>query len=134
MAFTDQTIKKADGVATVVYKALIPSAGDGSSALYRLAPPAGTKSVAELAQLKLVAKANGPQTARRVVATYSMPQTEASATGGVPTVVGNVPGRFEITLPNAVSLDVQAEAVDQFLNLLATPEVRLSIKAAIAPR
>lgn len=122
----DITIKKADGTTNVVYTALSPSAGDKVAAVWR------SNTVSNIPgrrpTFSLTAEWNGPRTARRVTALASWAEYDAN---GV--LVGNIPMRYEITLPQGLTDTFIAEAVEQFGNLLAATLVKQAQKDGFAP-
>lgn len=133
MAFSNQTIKKADGTTDIVYEAYVPSSGDGSASVYREQPSNSTALASELATVKVTASPNGAGTARRVIVDFRR-NVVSKDTSNVGTILGSTPGRFELLLPSQLPLGEHAESAEQFVNFLASAQVRAAIRTAMAPR
>lgn len=125
------TVKAANGTTDVVYTAMAPSSGDGVAAIWRN-EAAGT-ATAFKPTFSLVSKSNGNKTARRVNATYYMPQTATDSTTGLTRVVNSIPITFSAALPVEVPQTNIDEAVHQLTNLLSSTLVRDALKAGFAP-
>jgi len=125
------TVKAANGTTDVVYTAMAPSSGDGVAAVWR--NEAAGSAAAFKPSFSLVSKYNGNKTARRMNATYYMPQTATDTTTSLTSVVNSVPITFSVALPLEVPQTVIDEAVHQLTNLLASTLVRDALKAGFAP-
>ena len=125
----DITVKKADGTTNITYVAVQGAAGDANPARWRSDTANPVRAFRDT--LSMVAKPNGPATARRVNVTYSGPVVRT--VNSVDTLVGTIPGELSILIPNNLTDTEVAEKVEQYLNLLASPAVRSAIKAGFAP-
>lgn len=125
------TVKAANGTTDVVYTAMAPSSGDGVAAVWR--NEAAGAATAFKPSFSLVSKFNGNKTARRLNATYYMPQTATDSTTGLTRVVNSIPILFSIALPVEVPQTNVDEAVHQLTNLLSSTLVRDALKAGYAP-
>lgn len=130
-AMANITVKANNGTTDVVYTAMSPSSGDGVPAVWR--NEAGGTATAFKTSLQLVSKFNGNKTARRLTATYFMPQTATDSTTSLTRVVNTVPVNFSIALPVEVPQTIIDEAVSQFANLLVSTLVKDSLKSGYAP-
>lgn len=110
---------------------MAPSSGDGVAAVWR--NEAAGSAAAFKPSFSLVSKYNGNKTARRMNATYYMPQTATDSTTSLTSVVNSVPITFSVALPLEVPQTVIDEAVHQLTNLLASTLVRDALKAGFAP-
>lgn len=127
----DITVKKADGTTDIVYAAMAPSSGDSVPAVWR--NESGGTASAFKPTFSLLSKYNGPKTARRLTANYSMPQTATDSTTGLTSVVNTIPVQFTIALPVEAPQTAIDEAVHQLTNLLASTLVRSALKVGYAP-
>lgn len=125
------TVKAANGTTDVVYTAMAPSSGDGVAAVWR--NEAAGAATAFKPSFSLVSKFNGNKTARRLNATYYMPQTATDSTTGLTRVVNSIPITFSCALPIEVPQTNIDEAVHQLTNLLSSTLVRDALKAGYAP-
>lgn len=125
----DITVKKADGTTNITYSAIQGAAGDANPARWRSDTAHAVRAFRDV--LSMVAKPNGPATARRANLTFSGPVVRA--VNGVDTLVGTIPGELSVLIPNNLTDTEVAEKVEQMLNLLASPAVRAAIKAGFAP-
>lgn len=125
------TVKANNGTTDVVYTAMSPSSGDGVPAVWR--NEAGGTATAFKTSLQLVSKYNGNKTARRLNATYYMPQTATDSTTSLTRVVNTVPINFSIALPVETPQTIIDEAVSQFANLLVSTLIKDSLKSGYAP-
>lgn len=130
-AMSNITVKATNGTTDVVYVAKTPSSGDNVPARWR-ADALGSASAFK-PQLTMLARDNGPKTARRVEIDYAWPQTYTDSATGLVAVKGTAPGKFTIALPVEMPDSQVNEAVDQFINLLASALVRSAVKEAFAP-
>lgn len=123
------TVKKADGTTNITYSAVQGAAGDANPARWRSDTANPVRAFRDT--LSMVAKPNGPATARRVNLIFSGPVVRSVS--GVDAVVGTIPGELSILIPNNLTDTEVAEKVEQFINLLADTAVRTAIKAGFAP-
>lgn len=124
------TVKKTDGTTNVVFVAKRP-AGSGTPAVYVQDAQSLVSSFRSSFTLG-DRKSQGAKGAQKVEATFNRPVTQVI--NGVETQVGSIPLAASFTIPSTLSDVENGEAVDQFLNLLSTPEVRAFIKSGFAPR
>lgn len=125
------TVKATNGTTDVVYVAKTPSSGDGVPARWR-ADALGTASAFK-PELTMVARDNGPKTARRVELTYVWPQTYTDSTTGLVAVQAKAPAALTFALPVEMPDSQINEAVDQFFNLINNSAIRTAFKEAFAP-
>lgn len=124
------TIKKNDGITDVVYTAVVPSAGDKTSAIWKN-QTVGTAS-AHRPELKLMSRDNGENTARRVEGTFTYP-TLATGTDGKTNVVDKCIGNVSMVVPKGMPDADVNEAVSQCFNLFAAALLKDSFKTGYAP-
>lgn len=128
------TVKKADEVTNIVYDALAPAGGDGSSAIWRqdtgalAGLPVGHRAIATMSTVN-----NGPKTARRAILTFKMPYALQNSTTTKFDSTDSFIGRGEFTLPNAIPAAVLNEGVYQFANLIASMLIKQAIANGYAP-
>jgi hypothetical protein len=125
------TVKATNGTTDVVYVAKTPSSGDGVPARWR-ADALGTANAFK-PELLMVAKDNGPKTARRLTLTYAWPQTYTDTVTGLVAVANKAPAELTMTLPVSMPDSQVNEAVDQFFNLINNSATRTAFKEGFAP-
>jgi hypothetical protein len=134
-AMASITVKKADEATNIVYDALTGAAGDTSSAVWRqdtgavAGLPVGHRPVLEMRTTE-----NGTRTARVVRMTYRRPYSTQNTTTSKYETKDNVVGSLTLTLPKEIPSTELAEAVHQFLNLLASTLVKSSADVGYAPQ
>lgn len=122
----DITVKKSDTVTNVTYNGLVPSAGDGVAARWRV-NALTTYPSSFRPTLEYVSKPNQGNNARFVEAVYKYPVIRVVDT--VDTKIGVIPLRMSGTLGSQFTDAEIAEAVDQFINLLGSTLGRDQFKA-----
>lgn len=128
-AINNITVKKTDGTTDVIFFAIAGAAADGQPATWQNV--AGSTIRAYRPTLSMKAKLNGTKQARRVDVTGLFPVVRLVS--GVDTLIGKIPLDFSVPVPEwATDVEVN-EAVDQFINLLASTHVRAHVKAGFAP-
>lgn len=128
-AIANIVVKKTDGTTDVTFTAIAGAAADGQPATWQ--NTAGSTIRAYRPTLSMKAKLNGTKQARRVDVTGSFPVVRLVS--GVDTLIGKIPLDFSVPVPEwATDIEVN-EAIDQFINLLASPHVRTHVKSGIAP-
>lgn len=125
----DITIKKANGTTDIVWTAIAGSAGDKSPSMWRSETAATIRGYRPV--FSLVARDNGPKTARRIEATVDFPVVRAI--NSVDTVVGKVPVTLSAVVSNSFTDAEIAEAIEQSLNLFAHVTTRASLKSGATP-
>lgn len=129
MQMADITVKKADAATNVVYTQLTASAGDRSPAIWRSNTSATLRG--NRSTLTQEAHSNGPGTARRVTTKYMAPVVRTI--DGLEQVVAYVPMDLNAVIPNGLTDSEVTEAVEQGLNLFASPLIRQSVALGYAP-
>lgn len=127
-AIANVTVKKTDGTTDVVFTALQGATAD---------EPAEWQNTASSLvynnrdSLKFRSRNNGTKTARwmEIDAAFIVRRTENS----LEVNKGSIPAKFAIPLPNWATDAEINEAVDQFINLLASSHIRTHIKGRFAP-
>lgn len=127
MAFNDIVVKDENG-ADVTYKAMSPAAGDGIWAEYRASGP----SPAFSASLRMRTNWNGKRDTRRLEIAGSYPVSVVK--DGIRTILGNVPFRTEMSVPQFLEATDIAHAVTIQLNAVASQAAIESGKTGFAPR
>lgn len=123
------TVKKTDGTTDVTFTAIAGAATDGQPAIWQ--NTAGSTIRAYRPSLSMKAKLNGTKQARRVDVMGLFPVVRAISS--VDTLVGKIPLDFSVPVPEWATDAEVNEAIDQFLNLLASSHVRTHIKSGYAP-
>lgn len=126
----DITVKKNDGVTDITYTGIAASAGDNSPAIWR-ANSIGA-AVSFRPEMRMVSRANGTKTGRRVEISFVYPET-VTGTDGVTRVANKLPITVSSLVPDGMTETVVNEAVSQALNLFASVLVKNSVKAGFAP-
>lgn len=124
----DMLAKRADNT-TVNFTALVPSAGDGVSALWR-AESIGTSPLYR-PRLEIKTKSNGNKDARRIEIDLSVPYVETTVSASV--IKANMPFKFVGTIPAMVPDSAVADAVAFAQSLLSQALVASVIKTGFAP-
>ena len=127
MAFSDIVVKDQDG-ADVTFVAKSPAAGDGIWAEYRMNGP----SPAFSASLRIRTSWNGKRDTRRLEIAGSYPVSVVK--DGLCTLLGNVPFRTEMSVPQFLETMDIARAVTIQLNAVASQAAIDSGKTGFAPR
>lgn len=110
------TVKKADGVADVIYTVISPSAGDSAPAIWRNKTVGN--AVMHQPELRLSSKeANGGKE-RRLRATFVYPQVAVNTTTGITSVVDKSMASADWTISKSMSDAAMLEFAHQFANLL----------------
>lgn len=123
------TVKNAANT-DVVYVAAVPSAGDRSPAKW--VANALSAIMGFRPWFSMVARDNGPKTARQFDFAYNYPLIKQI--NGVDTKVGSVPMSASAVLPTAVvDAAIPADAFVQFGNLLASTLARAAIAEGYSP-
>lgn len=128
-AIANITVKKSDGTTDVTYSAIAGAPGEGQPAIWQNTASAlirGNRSA-----LAMQSKMNGTKTARRVDVNGNYVVNRII--DGQEVRIGNIPGVFSMPIPEWASDAEIAEAVDQFLNLLASSHIRTHVKAGASP-
>lgn len=115
------TVKKFDGTTDQVYTNVAASAGDRSPAIWQNLSIGTAK--AHRPELRVMARDNGPLTARRVETSYSWPQT-ATGTDGKINVVDRAVSSSVHVLPKAMAETDIREYAHQYANLLASALIK----------
>lgn len=123
------TVKKTDGTTDVTFTAIAGAAADGQPATWQNI--AGSTVRANRPMLSMKAKLNGTKQARRVDLSAKFPVVRLQS--GVDTLIGNIPLDFSVPVPEWATDAEVNEAVDQFINLLASSHIRTHIKSGFAP-
>lgn len=124
------TVKKNDGTTDVMFTAVVPSAGDKSSAVWR-SMSVGT-APSHRPELRCSSQSNGANTARRVEGTFVYPQT-VTGTDGKITVANKAFLSFSALVPQSMADAEINEFVSQGVNLAASTLVKDTIKSGYAP-
>lgn len=127
MAFSDIVVKDQNG-SDVAFIAMSPAAGDGIWAEYRMAGP----SPAFSASLRMRTGWNGKRDTRRLEIAGSYPVSVVK--DGIRTLLGNIPFRTEMSVPQFIEADDIARAVTIQLNAVASQAAINSGKTGFAPR
>jgi hypothetical protein len=124
------SVLKNDGTTSVLYTAVVPSAGDKSAAVWRNLT-VGT-AAAHRPEAKMVSLNNGPASARRVRVEFRYP-TLVTDTTGKTQVADSL--RFEGSwlVPQGMPDTDVNEGVSQLANLLAAALFKDSVKSGYAP-
>lgn len=127
-AQTDVTVKKTDGTTDVTFTAIQGAAAD-EPAIWQNTASSLIYSNRDI--LSFRARNNGTKTARRIEidARFVVRRTE----GSLEVNKGTIPLSFTVPVPNWVTDAEANEAIDQFINLLASTHVRSHIKGRYAP-
>jgi hypothetical protein len=115
------TVKKYDNTTDQVYTAVQASAGDRSPAIWQNLSVGTAK--AHRPELRVTARDNGPQTARRVETSFVWPQT-ATGTDGRINVVDRAVGNSVHVLPKAMTETEVREYAAQYAHLLASALIK----------
>lgn len=121
-------VKATNGTTDVTFTALQGATGTEPAIWQNTASNAGysLRSI-----LKMKTRDNGTKTARRVEIDGLFPVVRVE--NGVEVLKGSVPLSFTVPLPNWATDSEVNEAVDQFINLLASTHIRGSVKGRFAP-
>lgn len=122
-------VKKTDGTTDVTFTAIAGAATDGQPATWQNV--AGSTIRAYRPSLSMKAKLNGTKQARRVDVMGLFPVVRAISS--VDTLIGKIPLDFSVPVPEWATDAEVNEAIDQFINLLASSHVRTHIKSGYAP-
>lgn len=114
----------------VPFTGLVPSAGDGSPALWR-AESIGTSSLYR-PRLEIKTKSNGARDARRIEIDVNVPFVEVS-TSGSSTVRANMPFKFVGTIPAMVPDLAAADAVAYVQSIFSDQLVGEVLRTGFAP-
>lgn len=122
------TVKKTDGTTDVTFTA-VQGATAKDPAVWQ--NTASSLVYNNRDSVKMVSRDNGTKTARwmEVDALFIVRRTESS----LEVNKGQIPAKFSIPLPNWATDAECNEAVDQFINLLASAHFRGAIKGRFAP-
>jgi len=126
----DITVKKADNVTNIIYNQLVPSAGDGIPARWRV-NALTTYPPAYRPRMDMLTKPNPGKNARQIELTFAYPVVRV--VDGVDTKVGEIPLRMSGTLGDQYTDAEVAEAVHQFTNLAVSTLIVSSIKGGFSP-
>lgn len=121
-------VKKTDGVTDVTFTA-VQGATAGDPAVWQNVTSSGVYNNRDA--VKFRSRDNGTKTARwmEIDAVFPVRRTE----NGVEVNKGPIPVKFAVPMPNWATDAECAEAVDQFINFLASTHVRTHIKGRFAP-
>lgn len=114
----------------VLFTGLVPSAGDGSAALWR-AESIGASSLYR-PRLEIKTKSNGTKDARRIEIDLNVPYVEVSTTGSS-TVRANMPFKFVGTIPAMVPDQASANAIAYVQSILADSLIGEVMRTGFAP-
>lgn len=128
-AIANVTVKKTDGTTDVTFTAIAGAAADGQPATWQNI--AGSTIRAYRPSLSMKAKLNGTKQARRVDVTGLFPVVRTVSS--VDTLVGKIPLDFSVPVPEWATDAEVNEAIDQFINLLASSHIRTHIKGGVSP-
>lgn len=122
-------VKKTDATTDVTFTAIAGAAADGQPATWQNTASSAIR--AYRSSLSMKAKLNGTKQARRVDVTGLFPIVRSVAS--VDTLVGKIPLDFSVPVPEWATDAEVNEAIDQFINLLASAHIRTHIKGGISP-
>lgn len=128
-AIANLVVKKTDGTTDVTFTAITGSASDGQPAVWQNTTASTIRAYRPTVMMR--AKLNGTKAARRVDLTGRFPIVRSVST--VDTLIGNIPLEFSVPVPEWATDAEVNEAVDQFINALASAHVRAHIKAGMSP-
>lgn len=128
-AIANLVVKKTDGVTDVTFTAIAGAAADGQPATWQ--NTASSTIRAYRSSLSMKAKLNGTKQARRVDVTALFPVVRVVSS--VDMLIGKIPLDFSVPVPEWATDAEVNEAVDQFINLLASTHIRTHIKSGISP-
>jgi hypothetical protein len=124
-------VKKNDTTTDVTYTAVVPSAGDSSSARWvnnSVGSAPGQKPFATMSS-----RNNGPKTARRVDGHYEYPSLTTSTDTGKTTVTDKAIFDISGVIPNGMTQADIDEAASQALNVFASTLFKDGFKAGYSP-
>lgn len=125
------TVKKNDGTTDITYTAVVPSAGDGSAAIWK-SQTIGTANIHQ-PEARMSSREAGKGARRSVRVTYQYPQIATNTTTGVTSVVDKMIIDCNWVMPKDMSQSDINEAVSQFANLLASTLFKDSAKYGYSP-
>lgn len=123
------TVKKTDGTTDVTFTAIAGASIEGSPALWQNTAGVGARNFRPSLQMR--GKLNGTKQARRVDTQAVFPIVRV--VNGVDTLIGKIPLDFSVPVPEWATDAEINEAIDQGLNLFASPLHRTCVKAGAAP-
>lgn len=129
-AFSDITVKKADGTTNVVFTGVQRSAGEKSPALYQ--QMAGFNIASRRPSLSILAKPHGTRTGVRTIrmdGRYPIVVIE----GGMEKVVSVLLSGCVLEVPQSAPMTDVTEAVHQLLNAAASAAMKQSAIDGFAP-
>jgi hypothetical protein len=128
-AIANVVVKKTDAVTDVTFTAITGSGAEGSPAVWQ--NTAGTTVRSNRPTLTMKAKLNGTKAARRTDVQGVFPVVRTI--NSVETLIGKIPLDFTVPVPEWATDAEVNEAVDQFINLLASAHIRVHVKAGVSP-
>lgn len=129
-AMADISVKKADETTSITYTAVVASAGDRTSAIWKSLTVGSAPG--HNPSCSMLSRWNDKKTARRVEISYAYPQT-AVATDGSVSIVNILPITVAAVVPQGMPQATIDEAVAQAMNLFASVLMKASIKSGYAP-
>ena len=126
----DLTIKKSNGTTDIVWTQTASAVADGTPAVFTSKTAHSLPIGQPTFSMKTAYSSN--RTARRARLAFEMPIV--AEVNGRTQRVGTIPFEFGGLLPTDQPSAVTDEAVDQFINLLASPSIRTALKVMLAPR
>lgn len=129
-AAVDYTVKKYDGVTDIVWTVLSGSGGDKSPAVWRSNTAAGT--IGQRPVISIIARDNGPKTARRVDINAVFPDVYTDANTGLTNVRSKIVCSFSAVLPGDTTSATLTEGVAQILHILGHNQTRDQLTSGYA--
>lgn len=130
-AMADIVVKKSDTTTDVTYTAVVPSAGDQTSARW-MNNSVGT-APGHKPSVNLSSRNNGPKTARRLDGHYEYPSLTTSTDTGKTTVTDKCVIDISAVVPLGMAQADIDEACAQALNVFASTLFKACFKAGYAP-
>lgn len=125
------TVKKNDGTTDILYTGVVPSAGDGSPAVWKSQTVGTAAAHQPEARMSSRDAANGAKRAVRV--TYQYPMIALNTTTGVTSVIDRLTFDGNWNVPKGMAQSDINEAASQLANLIVSTLFKDSVKAGYAP-
>lgn len=125
------TVKKNDGTTDITYTGVVPSAGDGSAAVWK-SQTVGT-AIAHQPEARMASRDGAKGARRQVRVTYQYPQIATNTTTGVTSVIDRLSFDGNWTVPKGMAQTDINEAASQIANLIASVLFKDSVKSGYAP-
>lgn len=125
------TIKKNDGKTDVTYTAVVPSAGDGSPAVWK-SQTVGS-AIAHQPELRLSSRDGAKGAKRNLRVTMQYPQISLNTTTNVTSVIDKATFSGDWVIPKGMDQTTLNEFAAQCGNLIAAALIKSAVQSGYAP-